>query len=874
MLGKPGNYLRRIHMKNLRKVLSLVLVVAMAASFLVFASAKTLADYPDKADAAPQYKEAIDVVSALGIFAGNDDGTLDPKGYFTRAQAAKIVTYLSIGQTAAESLTPAAAFKDVPASHWASKYIAYAKEKGILSGYGDGNYGPNDYLTGSQVAKLLNTVLGYGKKGEYEGAAWEINAISDAVSRGLITGNADLTAPALREEVIQYVFNTIRPNGANGKNYIVEYSTIVNAYLPVGTGAFQAANITIDSYIGSRNFGLSEAQFHPDEYGVTQRFWNRYGRFLVGDYLAENLIDSFVANFGYTKAKLYNDYTWQAPYTITVTNPTPPPATITTTVTATVATWVNGYNDGPVLPTTLASRGDPAPAFPQANNGLLVRLYDGDWDGAVDKVVVTYEYLAKVTKVTPAAGTINVDVYQHNTSTNALDTTSITTPIIAEGYAVGDYILITPENLDATHPDITKQPLNIAKSEIITTKVTNYTRSNNAGPVALATVTADGKTYTVNSLYSIGNPGTPSFAVDSILYLDSNGNIIGFGGSQIAASARDYLYVTSYRATTTAANAFDGNTAEVRVTYTNGQSDTLKLAVSYPGGVPTVTIGNGTVALAPATNSAAYNGWYWYSVTDDKVVSLGSNANDGSGTAITSLAVFGPINKAAGVYDATYALLSGAQTAVTTAGRPTVIGSKYADSKTILSVNGSKYTGYGAFPTLNTTANAQILFITDTVTSLLTNIYTIDAGAITGTTTFGVVTGIAYSAQFYAGYDAYLVASNDSAITVGYVPTGTTITIGAVYDVTPDTANDRYAIGAVRTATATGTVVTATDTYFVVASDVFTATDTAVVFENIPFPGVPTGATFPIVGDTVTVYSAPIVSNAGVAYAIVITAHA
>ncbi|MDR0905698.1 MAG: S-layer homology domain-containing protein, partial [Oscillospiraceae bacterium] len=83
-------------MKNLRKILSLVLVVVMAMSLVTFASAVNYKELPDWDDADPAYKEAIDVVTALGIFQGSD-GQLLPKGTFSRAEAAKIITYLKAG---------------------------------------------------------------------------------------------------------------------------------------------------------------------------------------------------------------------------------------------------------------------------------------------------------------------------------------------------------------------------------------------------------------------------------------------------------------------------------------------------------------------------------------------------------------------------------------------------------------------------------------------------------------------------------------------------------------------------------------------------------------------------------------------------------
>ena len=57
-------------MKNFRKVLALILVVATLFSFVAMASAKTAADYSDAADI--KYVEAVDVLSAIGITEGYD----------------------------------------------------------------------------------------------------------------------------------------------------------------------------------------------------------------------------------------------------------------------------------------------------------------------------------------------------------------------------------------------------------------------------------------------------------------------------------------------------------------------------------------------------------------------------------------------------------------------------------------------------------------------------------------------------------------------------------------------------------------------------------------------------------------------------------
>ena len=57
-------------MKNFRKVLALILVVATLFSFVAMASAKSASEYTDYADV--KYVEAVDVLTALGIINGYD----------------------------------------------------------------------------------------------------------------------------------------------------------------------------------------------------------------------------------------------------------------------------------------------------------------------------------------------------------------------------------------------------------------------------------------------------------------------------------------------------------------------------------------------------------------------------------------------------------------------------------------------------------------------------------------------------------------------------------------------------------------------------------------------------------------------------------
>ena len=87
-------------MKNLKRILSLMVALVLCLGMASVASAASYDAYPDADEVS--YEEAMDVLVALGIIEGTDSGSLDPTGTLTREQAAKIIAYLCLGETSAE----------------------------------------------------------------------------------------------------------------------------------------------------------------------------------------------------------------------------------------------------------------------------------------------------------------------------------------------------------------------------------------------------------------------------------------------------------------------------------------------------------------------------------------------------------------------------------------------------------------------------------------------------------------------------------------------------------------------------------------------------------------------------------------------------
>jgi len=193
-------------MKNLKKVLAFVVVFAMMFSFAVSANS-----FPDVADTA-SYAEATTILSSLGLMIGDDMGNFNPDKVLTRAEATALVMRAKGLESAAAGAAGATQFADVAADHWASGYINLAAQSGVVAGYGNGMFGPEDQVLYEQFVKMIVAALGYepmaSKNGGYPSGYLIV------ASQKNITKNAAGAAgqPAVRSTVAVLLFNALEVN--------------------------------------------------------------------------------------------------------------------------------------------------------------------------------------------------------------------------------------------------------------------------------------------------------------------------------------------------------------------------------------------------------------------------------------------------------------------------------------------------------------------------------------------------------------------------------------------------------------------------------------------------------------------------------------
>ena len=190
-------------MYNLKKVIASICVIAMMLTTVAFG-----ATYSDVAEDSAYY-EAVETLNKLEIVTGYEDGTYKPEEGVTRAEMAALIARIQgYGDTAATSAVTG--FADVPASHWASGYVANAASMGIINGYGDGNFGPEDPVLYEQAVKMVMATLGYTTYAEYNGGypgGYIAAAQRFSVSAGV--SNATMGTKANRGTIAQLLTNAI-----------------------------------------------------------------------------------------------------------------------------------------------------------------------------------------------------------------------------------------------------------------------------------------------------------------------------------------------------------------------------------------------------------------------------------------------------------------------------------------------------------------------------------------------------------------------------------------------------------------------------------------------------------------------------------------
>ena len=130
----------------------------------------------------------------LGVVQGKVDKTYDPDMQITRAELIKIALSAFNISVKEVKVKP---FKDVDIKEWYASYIVAAKEKGIIDGYSDENYKPNEFVSRVEALKIILLALGQKITGgdmnfkDTEKGSWYEKYIAFAQKNKIIKGYDD-----------------------------------------------------------------------------------------------------------------------------------------------------------------------------------------------------------------------------------------------------------------------------------------------------------------------------------------------------------------------------------------------------------------------------------------------------------------------------------------------------------------------------------------------------------------------------------------------------------------------------------------------------------------------------------------------------------
>lgn len=588
-------------MRNLKRALSLALASVMVLGMTVVGTGASYTDVTSK-----QNQEAIEVLQAVGIMVGDNNGNFNPDQKVTRNEMAVVMSNLMDYRAATYAGT--SPFTDVPS--WAEPYVAACWTNGITSGYTKTTYGGSDTVTTSQAALMLMKALGYFQYSSDFGTDWQFATIKQANKIDLFDDvDSGVREAMTRNDLAQLVLNAVKTptveaekdgqdievNGvtisSNVKyNYITsskDYAKAIDNQLYSNPDGTKLNGNTVE--LGEKLYsGDLKKSSGSDSFGRPASTWtyksNEIGKYadaVDGEWTAKVTNKALYEAAG---SDAYDNYKWSvyrngvnlAGANATATNAHKSYAFGSTSKTGTERVAMSG-------------------------EGVLTQLFvDSDKKTAVVSMIDTG--VAKVTKVTEDAtkGEYEVTLSFKTRIPNVSADTKYTSDV---KFAKDDIVVYTAADGEV-------QSLAVAKTvagKVSAQKDRDYTTIDGTKYAYNYAYTNDVSPISTIGLADLDDGGydNPAVDKDATLYLDAYGYAVAFEGK--ASTAEDYLYVkaidTAYGDVSAKVVFFDGTQKTVDIDKVNG----LKAEPSV--------VSNNQYTSVPAANNGYVVPGYAYKYT-------------------------------------------------------------------------------------------------------------------------------------------------------------------------------------------------------------------------------------------------------------------
>ena len=650
----------------MKKLLALVLALVMSMSLVTISNA-AFKD-ADKIE----HTEAVEVMNALGVINGMPDGSFAPAGNVTRAEMAKMITIIMLGDIDAAAFKGTATDLTDINGHWAEGFIKYCYSQGVIAGRGDGTFAPNANVTAVEAAKMLLVAIGYNADVQgYVGSQWSINIIRDAqlskfFDKLSVTSNKVLT----RDEAAQMIWNAVQATMIEKTSSVGRNDgSIRDSYAPYGKRADgSTVNLLSETFGAKKQYGyLGTATYNDDNKNLYTYTIGRVAAFGAGEIATDDdgitvttlkTANDYTALFGqrvavvYKDSKtvygIYSDAKVLATATVGAIKDEDGNALDDATdstikmgdVKVKLATTVAGAKIYAANNSTALQSGSPAAdsnlyTLTGVSKYSKIAAIDNNDDGKADVFVVYPVTAQKVTYVGTASITAGGQVYNYDKETGLYKNSSIkyTFP---KDIAKDDYVLVPAYGVSGVTRELTKV-------EKVSGKV-NATKSSSA-KIADVWYDKNGNSVTLGDTYDVWTVEGYMAAVKvvssaskdvALLIADENATTLNKSQAKLmfADGKVEIVSVSKYDGTALASgekasDSSHANGSLVLVTYKvldDGTYDVKKVDGSNKAGYDVYT-GTGTSYTEASSSSgtpAKLNGSI---IADDAVIMVVSKAN-------------------------------------------------------------------------------------------------------------------------------------------------------------------------------------------------------------------------------------------------------
>jgi|CXWL01.1.fsa_nt_gi hypothetical protein len=243
-------------------------------SLLATLSALTTVDTKAFSDIKPdsELAEHIEYLRSKGVVSGYPDGSFKPRQTINRAEALKIIfktldekPFMLADPNSRETVS----FPDVKANQWFAPYVATAKMAGVVSGYPDGTFRPDQTVNRAEFVKMaiapppfarrLNLDAGGAVKqfSDVDGSQWYAPFVSAALELKFLpqTKQFKPTAGMQRQEAVEMMY------------FIARY---LELHPQAAAATSQLPYVPEEAFV--KNDPTVEHSYHPEEFGPDKLF--------------------------------------------------------------------------------------------------------------------------------------------------------------------------------------------------------------------------------------------------------------------------------------------------------------------------------------------------------------------------------------------------------------------------------------------------------------------------------------------------------------------------------------------------------------------------------------------------------------------------